>query len=235
MPRTGPRPMGKQARFYLDSGAEAFANQEQIKRQHEDGSPYRRDLRRAVIDEAAQDIGPPGEVDEGDHRKRQGGAEHHLAQHERLGRIDTDRDNDKGRRHSGQAPQPHRDAEANKALHDDLPGHRPDNRTRHARGEQREQEGAGGGAEQRRPRSNCPLMMRNRSSGTAGSSSANGSRTSHLRASKSPSKTNPKSPTPVDHWNGRPNRSKRLARIAAEEEKEKRRLARVAAVLGKKL
>jgi len=58
-------------------------------------------------------------------------------------------------------------------------------------------------------RSNCPLMMRNRSSGTAGSSSANGSRTSHLRASKSPSKTNPKSPTPLDHWNGRPNRSKR--------------------------
>jgi hypothetical protein len=32
----------------LDSGAEAFDNQEQIKRQHEDGSPYRRDLRRAA-------------------------------------------------------------------------------------------------------------------------------------------------------------------------------------------
>ena len=142
---------GKQAKILFGSGGEAFDNQEQIKRQHEDGSPYRRDLRRAVIDEAAQDIGPPGEIDEGDHRKWQGGAENHLAQHERLGGIDTDRDNDKGRRHSGQAPQPHRDAEANKALHDDLPGHRPDDRTRHARGEQREQEGAGGGgAEQRR-------------------------------------------------------------------------------------
>src|SRR5437588_7417848 len=58
-------------------------------------------------------------------------------------------------------------------------------------------------------RLNFSLMMRKRSSGTAGSSSANGSRTSHLRASKSPSKTNPKSPTPLDHWNGRPNRSKR--------------------------
>src|SRR3984893_15784063 len=50
-----------------------------------------------------------------------------------------------------------------------------------------------------------------------------------------PDETNPKSPTPLDHWNGRPNRSKRLARIAAEEEKEKRRLARVAAVLEKKI
>src|ERR1700730_19338969 len=80
--RTGPRPMGKQARFYLDSGAEAFDNQEQIKRQQEDGSPYRRDLRRAAIGEAAQDMGPPGEVDEGDHRKRQGGAGQHLAQPE---------------------------------------------------------------------------------------------------------------------------------------------------------
>src|SRR5438094_2204534 len=53
-------------------------------------------------------------------------------------------------------------------------------------------------------RLNFSLMMRKRSSGTAGSSSANGSRTSHLRASKSPSKTNPKSPTPLDHWNGGP-------------------------------
>jgi hypothetical protein len=62
LPRTGPRPMGEASKILFGSGREAFDNQEQIKRQHEDGSPYRRDLRRAVIDEAAQDIGPPGEL-----------------------------------------------------------------------------------------------------------------------------------------------------------------------------
>jgi LysR family transcriptional regulator, hydrogen peroxide-inducible genes activator len=44
----------------------AFGDQEEVEQQHDGGAADRRRLRRAAIDEAAHQVGPPGDPDEGD-------------------------------------------------------------------------------------------------------------------------------------------------------------------------
>jgi len=68
---------------------------------------------------------------------------------------------------------------------------------------------------------------------TAVATSASRSTTSRLRARKSSSEANHKLAKPFT-LKGSVEWEERLARIAAQEEKEKRRRARVAAVLGKR-
>ena len=47
---------------------------------------------------------------------------------QRVRRIDAERDDDEGRQHGHQPAHPDRDAEADEALHDHLPGHGADRR-----------------------------------------------------------------------------------------------------------
>ena len=74
--------------------------------------------------------------DERDERERDPEREDDLAQDERPGRVDADRDDHERRRHRDRPPQEERDPPSHEALHHDLARERADARRREAGGEQ---------------------------------------------------------------------------------------------------
>ena len=80
--------MAEQAQFDLDQVVRLSTIRNKLSASTSAVAPTL-DLRRAAIEVAPHEVGPSSEIDEGNHRKRQSGAEHDLAQHQRLRRIST--------------------------------------------------------------------------------------------------------------------------------------------------